>query len=318
VATGEAKSGRPDWAAHGLLALLSLTWGSSFLLISISVESIPPLLGAAVRSTIAALILFALARAMRLPFPRPGRAIVPFAVLGLFSCALPFFLLGYAQQRIDSGLSAILVATTPLFTALLGGLRVKRRPNLFEVLGIVVGLVGVVVLVGPTALAGLGDDLAAQAAALAAGFCYAVGIVVASVAARHPPAVNGACTLTCAAILLWPASLVVDRPAEFEPTLAASLALGGLIVVGSVVASLLYYRVIDRAGATFVSFSTYLIPLVAVVLGALVLGEAITPSAVAAMALILGGVALAGRGSVRPLSRATGTGAKVVPPGGTS
>lgn len=282
-------------AAYTTLGLLSLTWGCSFPFISISVETIPPLFGSAVRSTLAAAILIALSLAMGLKFPRFGRGLRPFLALGFFSCSIPFFLLSYAQQHIDSGLAAILVATTPLFTTIFRAIRLRRRPAASEITGILIGLIGVVVLMGPDALAGLGQDIVAQAAALATAAAYALGIVIASAMPRYPPSVMASCTLSSATIMLWPVALIVDSPSQIEPALDGILALAGLIIIGSVVASILYYRVIEMAGATFASFSTYLNPLVAVVLGALILSEAITLAMLAAVALILGGVAIAGR-----------------------
>jgi drug/metabolite transporter (DMT)-like permease len=247
------------------------------------------------RSTLAAVMLMLISRWQGARFPATWQEWLPFAALAVFSSAVPFVLLGFAQQRIDSGLAAILVATTPMFTVLFGLRSAGRPPAASQWLGIALGLGGVVALVGYDSLATLGAATLPQLVVLFVAVCYAFGIRVAARTYGYAPTVSGACTLSLASLILWPISLAVEAPWSIRPTADSWMALVLLVLLGSVAASVLYYQVIRMAGATFVSLSTYLNPPVAIVAGVIVLGEDLALSALAAMLMILAGVALVGR-----------------------
>ncbi len=283
-----------------LLVLLAVMWASSVLIIKIAVAELPPLSLSAWRLVIAALVLFAVVRLRRLALPRAPRLWAWFLLLGTLGNGLPFALIAWGEIHIDSALAAILIAAMPLFALVLAHFFTSdERLNALRAGGVALGFVGILVLVGPTALAGLGSDVLGQLAITLAAACYAVaGIVIKRVAAG-PPAVMTACVLACAAAVFLPLSLLIDRPWELQisaGTLAATLALG---VWSTALPLVIYFYLIANAGVTFAALSNYLIPVLAVFLGALLLDEMISLEALAALALILAGVAAVNLANLR-------------------
>ena len=279
-----------------LLILLSLIWGSSFLLIKVSVETVPPFTAGAGRAVLAAIVLHLWLRLRGERMPPIGRAWLPFLALGIASIAVPFALIGWSEQHVDSGLAAILIALMPLFTVLL--LQVAGRDDRLSALrlaGFAIGLVGVVVLVGPDALEGLGTQVWAQIALLGAAVSYAVGIFFAAGVGNYSPAVNGAGTLTIGALYLVPLSLIFDSPWAIAPSALSVGAIIVLAVVATGIAAIVYFHLIATAGGAYTALSSYMNPAVALIAGAILLGEDISARAVLALVIILIGVALASR-----------------------
>jgi drug/metabolite transporter (DMT)-like permease len=270
---------RADWLR---LVLLSMLWGGSFLFIALAVPHLPPLSIALVRVGLAAAVLAAVLAVLRLPLPRGGRTWAALAVMGLVNNALPF-----------SGLAAILNATSPLFTVLVAHVATTdERLTAGKAAGIALGVVGVAVLTGGFRAAGV--PWWAWGAGLLVPFCYALAGVWGRRFARMgvaPLATAFGQTLWATAILALPAALL-DRPWALPlPPAPVLAALAALAILSTAVAYLIYFRLLATAGAVNLSLVTFLVPVSAVSLGVLVLGEAPGLRQLAGMVLIAAGLA---------------------------
>jgi drug/metabolite transporter (DMT)-like permease len=271
-----------------LLLLLSSIWGASFLFIKLGVDAFEPSVVAFGRLLFGALFLLALL---------PGRGglsalrghLLPIVVLAALNNAIPFWLLGFAETRLDSGLTAVIQAAAPIFTVLLASkIDVTQRVTGARLIGVVVGFAGVALLVGVQS----GGNLVAALAVLGVALCYASSVLYAGVAVSGiPPLQVSIGQVSCAAILIAPFALT-QLPASAPPAKAwlSVLALG---VLGSGVAYLLYFAIIASAGASRAILVTYLVPAFALVYGAVFLDEAVTAVALTGLALVLGGTAVA-------------------------
>ncbi len=296
-----------DWL---LLLALSVLWGGAFFFVEVAVVDIPPLSLVAGRVALAATLLWAVVRARGLGRPRAWR---PLLVMGLLNNAVPFSLFFWSQTHIDGGLASILNATTPLFTALLAHvLTTDERLTPRRLAGVALGLAGVAVMVGPETASGLAGDLLPKLACLLAALSYAVAGIYGRRFKTEPPLVTAAGQLTMSALLVLPLALAVDRPWQGPPPgMAALLALVGLAVAGTAVAFTIYFRVLASAGATNVLLVTLLVPVSALLLGTLVLGERIEGREVAGMAgIALGLAAIDGRLVARLTALAGGRGSR--------
>ena len=278
----------------GLLVALSAIWGSSFLFIKVGVEELEPAVVVCGRLLVGALVLLPVALA-RGGLSGLRAMLVPIAVLGALNNALPYWLLSFAETRIDSGLAAVIQAAAPIFTVLLA-IRIdpSQRVTGLRLAGVGLGFVGVALLVGLQE----GAELLGAVAVVGTALCYAVSVLYAGRAIRSfSPLDVSIGQLSIGALLTLPAALV-QWPAETPSAkvVGAVLVLG---VLGTGVAYLLYFALIVRAGASRAILVTYLVPAFALVYGWLILGEAVTPSALAGLALILGGTALATGGRLR-------------------
>jgi len=263
-----------DWT---LLGILVAVWGTGFLFIAIAVETLPPLTVAAARIAGAALVLLVAVRAAGLPLPRGRRPWAWFLVLGLFGNCLPFFAIGWGQERVASGLTGILMGINPLTTLVLAHLFVPGEDmTRVKSAGFLLGFAGIVML-----------------AVLFGAVCYATNAIL----TRHMPPthalVAAACTLTMASLVIGPVTLVVDRPWTLAGSAPSWWAVVWLGLVTTAGATIVYFRLVARAGPTFYSLINFLIPIVALLAGVGLRGEAIPGRAFAALALILGGLALA-------------------------
>ena len=289
MSTPVPRMGSTDW---GLLLALSLLWGGSFLFVAVAVAEVPPLTLVALRVSIAGAAMLIVARLLGLPWPWMAAPAGAFLLLGLLNNAIPFTLLFYGQTRITAGLASILNATTPIFTVLvLHWLTTDERLTRPKAIGVGLGFAGVVVLVGPDALAGIGGDVLAQVACLGATLSYGFALYVARRFKGVPPVAVAAGQLTASTLMMVPLALVVDQPWTLPvpsmPTIGAVLALA---LASTALAYAIYFRVAARAGGTNASLVTFLIPTSAIALGALVLGEGIAPLDMVGLGLILAGL----------------------------
>ncbi len=274
-----------DWL---LLVGLSVLWGGSFFFAKVALEDLPPLTLAFGRVAVAAAILAIVMWARGASFAPLARAWPAFAVLGLLNCAVPFSLLFWGQTHISSSLASILNATTPIFTVLVAQVATAdEKLTIGKLVGAIAGLLGVATLLGPDALAGIGADVWAQLACLAAAMSYALAGVYGRRLARLPAGTVATGQLTAAAIMLAPAAALVDRPWMLAPPSATALgALLALAALSTALGYVIYFRLLARAGATNLLLVTFLIPVSATLLGTIVLGERLAPHHVAGMALI--------------------------------
>ncbi|HXF53554.1 MAG TPA: DMT family transporter [Hyphomicrobiaceae bacterium] len=281
------------------LLLLAAIWGSSFLFIKIGVESVPAVPMTTLRIGLAAVLMMALARTYGEWFPT-DRRLWPFILLaGLFGNALPFTLISWGEERIDSGLAAILMAPMPLTTLVLAHLFTEEKLNTGKLAGVILGILGLVVLIGPDSLTRLGEDTVRQLAVAAAGCCYAVNAVASKWLTGGSRIGMAAAVMVASTLFMAPLSLLEPSDWLFAPTPASVAAIVVLAVMQTAIGTLLMLGIVARQGASFFSQINFLIPLFGVMWGALVLAERPSPNAVVALALILAGVAVARRAVVQ-------------------
>jgi drug/metabolite transporter (DMT)-like permease len=285
--------GTRDWL---LLFALSAMWGTAFLFIKLGVDSVPPATLAAGRITLGALILYGALRWRGLALPPCGRSWLPFALLALVGNSAPFFLISWGQTIIDSALAGILMAIMPLTTLVLAHFFVAgERLTAWRTAGFVTGFAGIVVLMGPDALAGLDGNLLAELAVLAGAVCYAANSVIARRVVRTDFLVASTAVMIAATAMTLPLALLVDRPWTLAPGAGSVSAIVWLGIGPTALATILYFKLIATAGPTFMSLVNYLTPVVALLGGVWLLGEQPGASAVAGLALILAGIAVSRR-----------------------
>jgi drug/metabolite transporter (DMT)-like permease len=287
------------------LLLLAFIWGWSFLFIKVAVEGMTPTAVAAARITLGAITLHVVLRARRDALPTSRVFWRHAAVSAVFANILPFTMLAWGEERITSALTAVLNASTPLFTAIAGAVYLGTRLGRREMLGLLIGIGGVAVAAGLGGSDLANSSLAGAAAAVLAGACYGFALTY---AAKHQMNVSAliAATgqLTAGAVLLLPIATVmsVREGIDMEPHRALAVALLG--VVGTGLAYLLYYRSVADLGPTTTSLVTYMIPVIAVVLGVVLLDEPFHLRVVAGGAMIVLGIALVQRRITLPRRRA--------------
>ena len=288
---------RSDWLT---LILLALIWGAAFTFIGVAVHEVAPLTYVWLRLTLAAaaLWLFLWWRGESAGLPRQVWGSI--LVLALFNNAIPFALFGWGQTHIASGLASILNATTPIWGVVVAHLFTHdEKLSSRKLAGVILGFSGVTVMIGPALLGSLGNNVLAQLACVTAALCYAFAGVWARrfrAMGLSPMSVTTG-QLTAGGLVMLPLALMIDRPwLDALPSLKAIGAIAALAVVCSAFAYVLYFRLIDRAGATNALLVTLLVPPVAIFLGSLLLHEVIEPRDFAGLALIaLGLAAIDGR-----------------------
>ncbi len=277
-----------------LLLILGMLWGTSYLFIKVTVSEVPVLTLVTGRLVVSALILWILLRATGRSIPR-GRSIWgAYAVMGFFSGTLPYALISWGEQYIASSLAALLQATMPIFTVILAHfLAENERLTWSRALGVLIGFSGVGLLMLPNLLGGLQSNWLGQMAVVLSSVSYAGATIFARGRLRtQPPLTSTMGQLTMGALFTLPLTLIVDRPAELSPSLPAVASWLGLSILGTVVAYVIYYTLIERTSATFVSTVTYIIPVTAFLLGALILNESLNATLLGGSALVLLGVFL--------------------------
>lgn len=275
------------------LVVLAALWGPSFLFIKVAVAEIPPLTLVAGRVGIAAALLLAMLRLQGGSLPKSRRLWMHFAVVGLFSNALPFALFSWGELYIDSALAAILNGTTPLFTMVLAHFFIADdRLSPVKVAGALLGFGGLALLIAPSLMGGVQATTLGLLAVTAAAASYGIAIVYTRQNLRGlPPLVGPVAQLTMASIYIVPLALIIEQPYRLPmPSWAAAGSLLTLAVFGTAVAFIVYYRLMERTSATYVSMVTYVVPVFGLALGIIVLAERPAWNAYAGCALILAGV----------------------------
>ncbi len=302
-----AQMNQGDWL---VLLLLALIWGCAFFFIDIAVRHVPPLTYVWLRLTIGAAGLwsYVLIRGERMNLPRQVWGSI--LLLALLNNALPFALFGWSQTHIASGLASILNATTPIWGVVVAHLLTHdERMSPRKAAGVLLGFGGVAVMIGPSLLSSLGTSALAEIACVVASLSYALAAVWARRFKRlgiSPLSVTTG-QLTAGALMMLPVSMLFDRPwSHALPPLSAWAAIGALALLCTALGYVLYFRLIERAGATNALLVTLLVPPVAILLGGLFLGETLAPQDFGGLALIaLGLAAIDGRvlsrvGRLRP------------------
>ena len=297
-------------AWFGILGL-ALIWGASFLSIRVALDEVPVATVVAFRVGGAALALWLYVLARGLPLPRGRRVWIGIVVMGILNNALPFTLITWGQQHIASGLASILNAATAIFGVLIAALVfADERLSPRKVAGVVLGFAGVATAVGLGNLASLDPRSLGQWAVVGAALSYGVsGSWARAFLGGVPPVVLAAAMLTASTCIMVPAALLLDGVPSFNYALQTIAALGYLSLIASGVAYLIFYWVLSQAGAGNLSLTTLLVAPVAILLGAVVLGETLRPQAYAGFALLaLGLLILDGRVWARVRRTAPGPG----------
>ncbi len=293
-----------DWV---MLIALSILWGGSFFFVGVAVAELPPLTIVTLRVAIGAsalLVFLAITRQL----PKLSRRIVlAFFGMGVLNNVIPFILIVWGQSQIASGLASILNATTPLFTVVVAHF-LTRDETLTPLrgFGVLAGIGGVTLMIGPDLLNGLGENVLAQLAILAAAISYAF----ASIFGRRfktmgiSPMATATGQVCASTLIMIPFMLIIDKPWTLAmPSIGVISAIIGLGLAATSVAYILYFKILANAGATNLSLVTFLIPVSAIFLGIVFLSETLYPRHFMGLAVIgIGLIAIDGR-LVRVFSR---------------
>jgi drug/metabolite transporter (DMT)-like permease len=277
-----------------LLLLLGLAtlWAASYTFIKIGVATIPPVTLIAARTLIAGAILVLVLRSRGLSLPRDAAVWGRFLFQACLNSVIPFTLIAWAERTVDAGLATILNSTSPIFAFLLTAI-ITRHEALTgrKLFGIAAGIVGTCLIVGVQAFNGLGQELWAQLAIVAATVCYAGAAIFGRGFKGLDPIMPAAGSMICGAALLIPVSLVVDRPWTLAPSTESVLALLGLSVFSTALAFVIYFRLLQTLGSVGTTAQAYLRVPIGVAIGVVFLGESLTPSAWAGLICVIIGVA---------------------------
>ncbi|HEY3247075.1 MAG TPA: DMT family transporter [bacterium] len=281
-----------EWGAFWLLGVI---WGSSFLWIKIAVADIGPITLVAFRLLFALLGLVVVLALQQRRFPRDARTLWALVFMGVFNTAIPFALISWGETRIDSALASILNGTVPLFTIVIAHYWLAdEKISAMRVIGLIIGFLGVVVLVsrdfGPQ---GLHSSILGQVAVLAAAISYGMS---ATFSRRHlrgvPPAIQATSIVFVADALAWASVPIAEHPVIFPRLPITWFALAWLGLLGSCIAYLLYFYLLNAVGATKSTLVTYVFPVIGLLLGIIFLGEAADWRLLVGSALIVGGIAV--------------------------
>ncbi|NJM33475.1 MAG: DMT family transporter [Rhodomicrobium sp.] len=282
---GALRMGAREWA---LVVCLYILWGGAFFLAAVAVKEIAPFTLAFLRMALAALALGVTAWLMGYRLPHGRGVWAGFAFIGAVGTAMPFSLIYWGQTEITGGLASILNATTPFFTIVAAHFFTRdERFTWRRFLGVGAGFAGVAVIIGPSAF-GIGDySLLAEAAIVAAALCYAIVIVFAKRFRDLPPLIIACGQLSFGALTILPLALIFDDSmARPSPSLAAIAAVIGIALLCTALAFILYFEILRVAGATNVALVTLLVPVSAILLGGIILGESLEARQLAGLALI--------------------------------
>jgi len=275
------------------IALLSVLWGASFFFIKISLREITPLTIVLVRVGFSAVILTALVYASGNRMPSSPSIWGAFLVMGALNNMLPFSLIIWGQQHVDSSIASIINATSPVFSVILAHfLTSEERMTPGRVTGVVLGLTGVTVLIGFDGLRGTGLRFLGQTAMLGAALCYACAAIYGRRFRKLPPLVVASGVLSGAAVMMVPLVLLFEKPFDLHPGGVTVAALSGLTLLSTALAYVFYFRVLALTSPTNLLLVTFLIPVNAIFLGVVVLHESLEWNALVGMVFIFAGLAV--------------------------
>lgn len=274
-----------------LLLTLATCWGASYSFIRIGVETIPPITLIAARTLIAGLVLLAIIHWRGLRLPTDAATWRRFLIQSCLNSAVPFTLIAWAEQTLDAGLATILNATTPIFAFLLAAIFLgSERLTGRTLFGVVAGMAGICLIIGIDALSGVGQQLSAQIAVVAASVCYASAALFGRNFKGLDPMMPAAGSLLCGAALLIPASLIFEHPWQLAPSFASILSLLGLSIVSTALAFSIYFRLIQTLGSVGTTAQAYLRVPIGVGIGVIFLGEPVSSTAAIGLVCVVAGV----------------------------
>jgi drug/metabolite transporter (DMT)-like permease len=276
----------------GLLLLLGLLWGMPYALTKIALATIPPVTLVAARVLLAAGVLWVIVLFMGCKMPTRRDFVARLFIQGCVACVIPYTLIAFGQQSVDSALAGILNSTTPLFVCLISFVWTRHEPlTVARLFGVTLGLGGVVMIAGATALVGLGREIAGQLAIILATLSSAASAIHGRRFAAVAPEIAAAGTLTSAAVVLVPLSFFMETPLNFAPSAASLAALLANAVVATALGFVVYFHLIRTIGSMGTASVGYLKPAVGVLIGCALMGESLTWTAAGGLIAILIGVA---------------------------
>lgn len=274
-----------------LLLLLSTLWGASYTFIKIGIETIPPVTLIAARTLIAGCVLLAVLRLRGISMPKDADTWRRFFIQACLNSAIPFTLIAWAERSVDAGLAAILNSTTPIFAFLLTAL-ISRHEVISgrKLFGVILGMTGTCLIVGMQSFGGLGHELTAQLAIVAATVCYGAAAIFGKNFKGLDPMLPAAGSLICGAVILLPLSIVIDQPWTLAPSLASLMALLGLSIFSTAFAFVIYFRLMQTLGSVSATSQAYIRVPIGVMIGVVFLGETLNPTAWIGLVCVFFGV----------------------------
>lgn len=284
---------QPTRTDYIVLFALGALWGSSFGAIKIALHGVTPLTVMSVRILLAGAALLLLILVRKTPLPRGIQNWIKICWMALFGTLIPFFLVPWGQLQIDSSLAAILMAVNPLFALTLGHFFSEHESfSLRQLLAMLVGFSGILLVFGENAISSINGNIWAQLAVIGAGFCYTIsGVIVSRVRGVSADSVS-ASIFICSSVIVFPLWMILEQPWSLHFETESLLALTYLGLVSTGMAFLMRYYIILRAGAVFLSYVAFIIPMFGILFGILFLGETISVNTMGAVVLILSGVYL--------------------------
>ncbi|MEO1747421.1 MAG: DMT family transporter [Pseudomonadota bacterium] len=284
----------PGVTDYALLLGLALLWGMAFPLSKVAVEGYPPITLTLTRQLVAVFCLLALFVLLQRQWRRPSaEELLLIAVCSIFGSVLPFTLINWGVERVDSGLAAILMGFMPLLTIVLAHVFTHDdKLSVPKMLGVFMGLAGLCVLFWPALTIGV-ETIWRQLALIGAATCYAINALVMRSLTHWPPLVLLVYIGFGTLIFLFPMSFILENPLEIDPTLTQTIAMIALGIVAYTLGAFFMFAIIDRQGASFFGQINLLVPVAGVLLGALFLGERPGWNALAALLIIVSGVVVA-------------------------
>jgi len=284
---------QPTRTDYIVLFALGALWGSSFGAIKIALHGVTPLTVMSVRILLAGAALLLLILVRKTPLPRGIQNWIKIGWMALFGTLIPFFLVPWGQLQIDSSLAAILMAVNPLFALTLGHFFSDHESfTLRQLLAMLVGFSGILLVFGENAISSINGNIWAQLAVIGAGFCYTIsGVIVSRVRGASADSVS-ASIFICSSVIVFPLWMILEQPWSLHFETESLLALTHLGLVSTGMAFLMRYYIILRAGAVFLSYVAFIIPMFGILFGILFLGETISVNTMGAVVLILSGVFL--------------------------
>ncbi len=283
---------------YGLLVGLSLIFGASFIFTDIGVSYLPPFTVATTRLIIAFLLMYAVMKAAGQTMPARGRVWLYIVLSAATGNAIPFVLISWGQVKVEAGLTAIFMAIMPLATIVLANLFTDdEKLNRWKLAGVLCGVAGIVVLIGPAALSEVGENTIRQLAILSAAICYAINAIITRQLTSLPRLPMITAILMSASAMLVVPTLVIDQPwqLQFETTPVVAIVI--LAIGPTAFATWLILTIIDRQGASFMSQINFMVPLFGVAMGSIFLHERLPINAYFALLIILCALALSRRGT---------------------
>jgi drug/metabolite transporter (DMT)-like permease len=275
-----------------LLLVLATLWGASYTFLKIAVATIPPVTLIALRTLIAGLLLVAIMRWRGVAMPVDAANWRRFLFQACLNSVIPWTMVAWGTRVVDAGVATILNSTAPIFTFFLTFAITRHEAVTFrKLVGVIAGMVGICLIVGMQALAGLGEQLVAQIALLLAAVCYAGAAIFGRNFRDLDPMAPAAGSLLCGAAILIPLSVMVDRPWTLAPSMNSLLALLGLAVFSTAFAFVIYFRLIQTLGSVGATAQAYLRVPIGVAASVVFLGEQLSPTVWIGLACVVVGVA---------------------------